>query len=145
MTTDVVTMSPDDTVAHAAQVLASRKIGAVPVVDASGAVVGLLRDEDLIVSEANLHVPTVISFLDMEIVLPKQRRQFEEELRRAVGATVGEVMTKDFRSVTSTDSLEDLATEMHDSDLSHVPVIEDGELVGIVARGDIVRFLARTL
>jgi CBS domain-containing protein len=62
MTTDVVTLSPDRTVPEAADVLAEHHIGAAPVVD-RGVLVGLLRDEDLIVSEAKLHVPTVIEFL----------------------------------------------------------------------------------
>jgi CBS domain-containing protein len=145
MTRDVITLSPSDTVATAARTLADRGIGAAPVLDDDGRLVGLLRDEDLIVSEANLHVPTVISFLDLEIVLPSEKRRFEEELRKAVGATVADVMTTEFRTVAPTDSIEDLATEMHDSDLTHVPVVEGDRLVGIVARGDIVRFLARTL
>jgi CBS domain-containing protein len=144
MTRDVITLRPDDTFQHAAEVLSGRNIGAAPVVDPLGAVVGLLQDEDLLVSEANLHAPTVISFLDMELVLPSERKRFEEELRRAVGATVGDVMTKDVMTAAPGDSLEDVATQMHDHDVSHVPVVEAGRLVGIVARGDIIRFLART-
>ena len=43
------------------------------------------------------------------------------------------------------DTLEDLATLMNEHELSHVPVVDaNGMLVGIVARGDIVRFIART-
>ena len=38
----------------------------------------------------------------------------------------------------------ELATLMHDSDVTHVPVVDDGTLVGIVARGDLIRFLSRT-
>jgi len=70
MTGDVVTLRPDQPVQEAADVLAGKHIGAAPVVDDSGKVVGLLRDEDLIVSEARLHVPTVISFLGADLVLP---------------------------------------------------------------------------
>ena len=57
MSTDVVTLRPEQTVQEAADVLAGRSIGAAPVVDGDGKLVGLLRDEDLIVSEARLHVP----------------------------------------------------------------------------------------
>lgn len=144
MTRDVITLRPDDTFEHAADVLGEHRIGAAPVVDADGNLVGILRDEDLLVSEANLHAPTVISFLDMEIVLPSERKRFEEELRRAVGATVGDVMTREVVTASPDDSLEDVATKMHDHDVSHIPVVDDGRVVGIVARGDIVRFLART-
>ena len=46
---------------------------------------GLLRDEDLIVSEARLHVPTVISFLGADLVLPSSLHRFEHELKKAAG------------------------------------------------------------
>jgi CBS domain-containing protein len=125
-------------------VLAGKKIGAAPVVDTRGKLVGLLRDEDLIVSEANLHVPTAISFLGADIVLPSSLHRFEHELKKAAGATVADVMTTEFETVKPGDNLEDLATLMHDRDVTHVPVIDGGELAGIVARGDLVRFLSRT-
>src|SRR6266508_2221931 len=96
MTGDVVTLRPDQTVQEAADVLAGKEIGAAPVVDSAGKIVGLLRDEDLIVSEARLHVPTVITFLNADIVLPSSVHHFEEELKKAAGATVAEVMTTKF-------------------------------------------------
>src|ERR671925_2198629 len=96
MSTDVVTLRPDQSVEEAADVLASKKIGAAPVVDTRGKLVGLLRDEDLIVSEANIHVPTAISFLGADIVLPSSLHRFEHELKKAAGATVADVMTTEF-------------------------------------------------
>jgi CBS domain-containing protein len=144
MSTDVVTLRPDQSVEQAADVLAGKKIGAAPVVDTRGKLVGLLRDEDLIVSEANLHVPTAISFLGADIVLPSSLHRFEHELKKAAGATVADVMTTEFETVKPDDNLEDIATLMHDRDVTHVPVVDGGKLTGIVARGDLVRFLSRT-
>lgn len=144
MTSEVITLAPDDSFEHAADALSEHGIGAAPVVDDDGALVGILEDEDMLVSEANLHAPTVISFLGMDVVLPSERRRFEEELRRAVGATVADVMTREVMTAAPDESLEDVATRMHDHELSHLPVVDDGRLVGIVARGDIIRFLART-
>ena len=144
MTRDVVTLRPDQPVQQAADVLAGKAIGAAPVVDADGKLVGLLRDEDLIVSEARLHVPTVISFLGADLVLPSSLHRFEHELKKAAGATVADVMITDFHVAKPDDTLDGVATEMHDRDVTHVPVVEGGKLVGIVARGDLVRFLSRT-
>jgi CBS domain-containing protein len=144
MTSDVVTLRPDQSVEDAADVLAEKQIGAAPVVDADGKLVGLLRDEDLIVSEARLHVPTAITFLNADIVLPSSLHRFEHELKKAAGATVADVMSSDFVTVKPDDDLEDLAAMMHDRDITHVPVVDDGKLAGIVARGDLVRWLART-
>jgi CBS domain-containing protein len=145
MTRDVVTLRPEQTFEEAADVLAERKIGAAPVIDADGKLVGLLRDEDLIVSEANLHVPTWFSFLGAEFPLPGEKKRFEEELKRMVAANVEDLMQRDFPTVTPDATLADAATQMHDADVTHMPVIDnEGKLIGIVARGDIVRHLAET-
>lgn len=144
MSTEVVTLRPDQTVEEAADVLAGNKIGAAPVVDAQGRLIGLLRDEDLILSEANVHVPTAISFLGADFVLPSALHRFQSELEKAVGSTVGDVMHAEFVTISADDTLEQLATLMHDRDITHVPVVEGDRLVGIVARGDLVRFLAAT-
>jgi CBS domain-containing protein len=144
MTRDVVTLRPDQSVEEAADVLAGKQIGAAPVLDDSGKIVGLLRDEDLIVSEARLHVPTVISFLGADLVLPSSLHRFEHELKKAAGATVADVMITEFHVAKPDDTLDGLAAEMHDRDVTHVPVVDGDKLVGIVARGDLVRFLSRT-
>jgi CBS domain-containing protein len=143
MTTDVVTLRPDQTFEQAADTLADRSIGAAPVVDADGKVIGLLRDEDLIVSEANLHAPTWFNFLGAEFPLPGENKRFESELRRMTAATVDQLMLTDFPKVMPDDTLGTVAAKMHDEDVTHMPVIDaDGKLVGIIARGDLVRRVA---
>jgi CBS domain-containing protein len=145
MSTDVATLRPDQTVAQAADELAARRFGAMPVVDDEGRLVGLLRDEDLIVSEARVHVPTFLNFLGATVPLPGEMKHVEEDLHKVAGATVADVMETDPATVAPGDTLEDVATLMHDADMSHVPVVDaERRVVGIVARGDIVRFIART-
>jgi len=144
MTTDVVAVAAEQSLAEAADVLADRGIGAAPVLDADGRVVGLLRDEDLLSTEARLHVPTTIAILGVDFTLPGHVRRYDEELRKAVASNVGEVMERDFPQLGPDATLEDAATLMHEADVTHVVVIEDGRAVGIVARGDLVRHLARS-
>ena len=144
MTSPVVTLSPELTVSDAADVLADHQIGAAPIVDAAGKVLGMLRDEDLLMTEARLHVPTVIEFLGAELVWPRSVHRYEDELRKAAAATVARLMTTEVDTVRSTDTVETVATLMHDKGLSHVPVVDDGVLVGMVARVDLVRFVAST-
>src|SRR5438105_13321499 len=129
MTGDVVTLRPDQPVQEAADVLAGKHIGAAPVVDDSGKVVGLLRDEDLIVSEARLHVPTVISFLGAELVLPRSMHRFEHELKKVAASSVADVMATEFEAIGPDATVEALATRMHDTGASHVPVVEGDRLV----------------
>ncbi len=144
MSTDVAVLRPDQTLAEAADLLADRGIGAAPVVDDSGLVIGLLRDQDLLATEARLHVPTTIAILGVDFTLPSQVRRYDEELRQAIAATVGEAMESEFPNLGSDASIEDAATLMHESDVTHVVVLAGGKPAGIVARGDLVRFLARS-
>jgi CBS domain-containing protein len=145
MTSNVITLRPDQSFEEAADVLADNKVGAAPVVDSDGKVVGLLRDEDLIVSESNLHAPTTLNILGTGVTLPGAQKHFEEELKRMVAADVAGLMTTEFETVGPDATLADVASAMHDADVTHMPVVDaDGRLVGIVARGDIVRHLAET-
>ena len=145
MTREVATLRLDQKVEEAADLLAERAIGAAPVVDDTGKLVGLLRDEDLLVSEARIHVPTVITFLGAEFTLPSEQHRFKEELEKAAAGTVADVMTTEYPTVKVDGTLEDVATLMHGHDVNHVPVVDEQEhVVGIVARGDLVKFIART-
>ena len=145
MSTPVVTLRPDDTVEHAADVLAEKNVGSLPVVDDEGKLVGILRDDDLIASEARVHVPTFINFLGLGMAFPGEMKHLERELKKIAGATVRDVMQAEPPTVIPDATLEDVATIMHDLGVNSVPVVgPDNKVVGIVARADIVRFIART-
>ena len=139
MTTDVLTFGPDDNVEEAMRTLVDRGIDGAPVVADDGSVVGMLSTGDLIVQESKLHFPTVISLLGATLELPSAQRHFDDDLRRALGSTVAEVMHRDPITVGSDDTVEEAATLLHDHDISRLPVVGDGGLVGIVARVDILR------
>lgn len=139
MTTEVVTFSPDEGIKQAMERLADAGVDAGPVVD-NGEVVGMLSASDLIVQESNLHAPTVFTLLGGTFTFPSESRRIEEELHKAVGATVREVMSDEPVLIEPEANVETAATLMHDHDVSRLPVVDaDGNLVGIVARGDIVR------
>ena len=143
MTPDPVTVRPDMPIDEATDVLAACGFGALPVVDGDGRLLGLLRDDDLIVQESQLHIPTVFQLLGSTFVLPGAKHRFEEELQKFAGNVVSDVMEDEPFSVRADDTVETLATLMHDHAVTHVPVVgEDGRVVGIVARGDLVRLLA---
>jgi CBS domain-containing protein len=144
MVTDVLTLAPSDKVHDAMVRLVERDVDAAPVVDPDGRVVGILSTGDLIVQETRLHMPTVISLLGATLELPSAARHFDRDLQRALGATVGEVMTKHPVTCRDYDNLEQVATLLHDHDISRLPVLDaDDRLVGIVSRGDVVRAILR--
>ena len=139
MTTDVLTFGPDDRVQDAYQQLMDRSVDGAPVIDDTGKILGMLTTDDLLVQETKLHYPTVVSLFGAYLELPSSHRKFEQELRKAVGATVGDVMTQKPFTCSPDDTLERAATLMHEHDVSRLPVTEAGKLVGLIARGDILR------
>jgi CBS domain-containing protein len=139
MTTDVLTFRPEDTVEEAYGRLSERGVDGGPVVDEDGGVVGMLTTDDLLVQETKLHYPTVVSLFGAYLELPSSHRKFEQELRKAVGANVADVMSERVAACSPDDTLERAATLMHEHDVSRLPVTEGGKLVGLVARGDILR------
>ena len=139
MTVDVLSFSPDEGVQDAYQRLMDRGVDGGPVVDGDGKVVGVLSTDDLLVQETRLHYPTVVSLFGAYLELPSAHRKFEQELRKAVGAKVSDVMTAPATTCAPEDTLERAATFLHEHELSRLPVTSAGKLVGIVARGDILR------
>jgi CBS domain-containing protein len=146
MTTSVLTFSPDEPVIDAMSRLVEAEVDGGPVVDADGQVVGMLSTGDLIVQESRLHFPTVISVLGGVLELPSAQKNFEEDLRRAASATVADAMETPAVTVGPADTVETIATRMHDNDVSRIPVVDDdGLLVGLVARGDILKAIIADL
>ena len=144
MSSPAITLSPDATVEEAIGVLVENNIDGAPVVDEGGTLVGLLDDDDLIVSEARLHAPTTIEILGAYIPLPGDLRRFNEEVRQALGRTVSEVMSDDVPTLRQTGTVEDAATLFHDRGVSRVTIVDDaGHVVGVVTRGDLVKALRR--
>lgn len=144
MTTEVATVTPDTSVHQAVELLSERGISGAPVVDPDGRLIGLLDDDDLIVSEARLHAPTVVEILGAYFPLPGERHRFDEDVRHALGATVGELMDDDPPWVGLDASVEDVATLIVNRHVSRVPVVDEGRrVVGIVTRGDLVAAMGR--
>src|ERR1700757_863893 len=110
MSSPVSTLRPDDTVEHAADVLAAQNIGSLPVVDTDGKLLGMLRDSDLIASEARVHVPTFINFLGLGMAFPGEMSHLKHELEKIAGATASAVMQADPPTVGPDATLEDVAT-----------------------------------
>ena len=140
MVTDVVTARPDMSVKELAELLRERGVGGAPVVDDDGSVVGMVTDGDLMALDADLHFPHYIQFLDSVIYLERASK-FEERLKKAVAATVRDIMTDEVLTVGPEDPVRKAATLMSDHRIDRVPVEKDGKLVGIIGRHDVLKVL----
>ena len=140
MTPDPVSVSRDLSVTEAARIMVEQRIGALPVVE-EGKLVGLVTEDDLIMQDVKVEFPTYIHLLDGFIMYPPATARFESELKKAVGATVADVMTAEPVTVQVDTPVGDVATLMVEQEVDRVPVLDGERLVGIVSKSDIVRSL----
>lgn len=110
----VTTARPDDSVEGAAQKLFSRRIGAVVVVGDSGHVAGIVSERDII-------------------------RVIAEKGASGLQLSLNDIMTKNVMSCTQASTIEQLMTVMTQGRFRHLPVVEEGSLVGIISIGDVVK------
>lgn len=143
MTREVITVSPDTSVKEIAELMLEKGIGGVPVVE-DEKLVGIVTEEDLIMKNVKLHFPTYIQLLDAVIYL-ESLKKYEDELRKAIGATAKDVMTRDVITIAPDASLEEAATLMVEKGISRLPVVEGEKLVGIITKRDILKSLSKEL
>jgi CBS domain-containing protein len=141
MTSPVFTVLPDTPVAQVARLLCEKHISGAPVVDDTGKLVGIVTEIDLIKRHARIHFPIYLPFLDSLIFLESPRR-YTQDVRRALGATAGEIMTQPVSTANLETDVEEIATLMVDDRVNPIPILdESGALVGIVSHTDIVRLV----
>ncbi len=110
----VVTIAPGTTVAAAAELLSARKIGAVIVSPDGKAPAGIVSERD-IVRELGRRGPACMSEL------------------------VDDLMTRDLVGCSREDAADEVLTKMTEGRFRHMPVMEGGEMVGLISIGDVVK------
>jgi CBS domain-containing protein len=143
MDPDPVTVSPDSSLEEVARVLGEGELPGVPVVDGDRRVVGIVTENDLVIGdeEGDLHIPHYIELFGGLVFLEPFRR-FEARLKKAVAATAEQMMSADPRTVGPGDDVHDAAHVIVETGHNRIPVVEDGRLVGVISRADVVRALA---
>lgn len=142
MSREVFVLSPSTPVKEAAKLLAEKKIGGAPVVEGDK-LVGIVSEADLIMQDVKIHFPTYLHLLDGFIYL-ESLKKFETELKKAVGAKVEDLMTKDVICTDEEASVEEVATLMVEEGISRLPVTKEGKVVGMVTKGDLVKAISQS-
>lgn len=143
MSRDPISVRQETPLQEAIKIMAERRISGLPVVDQAGKLVGVISETDLMWRETGVTPPAYIMILDSVIYLENPAR-YDRDLHKALGQTVGEVMTKDSLITSDPDQpLQKAAQLMHEKNIRRLPVIDDaGQVIGIVTRGDIIRAMA---
>ena len=138
MTTDVITVSPETEIVHAARLLIDNKVNGLPVVDDQKRIVGIVCQSDLIMQQKRVRVPSLFTFLDGYITLASAK-QFEREVEKIAASQVRQAMTPDPACVSPGTAIEEAATLMVEKNYHTLPVLDNGRLVGIVGKEDMLR------
>ena len=142
MTTDLVTLSPNNTIREATIRLAVENISGAPVVDENYRMVGILSGNDILElimkydrkMGDDLEDHMLSSYMDADVKDPKLKKVAEE----ISNTKVSDIMTRTVLSTTPDANIIDLLRSMINMDISRVPVLEKGVLIGIVSRADII-------
>ena len=129
-------VSPDLPLPKLAQLLLQARVDGVCVVE-DGRLVGVVTSMDLIFQEKRVAFPRYVNLLRRLVGAGPSRK--EAELEKATGTVVRDIMTRDAVGVTYDAPLEDIARLMVDEHISIVPVPQDGRLVGIISKQDVLR------
>ncbi|HLF67711.1 MAG TPA: CBS domain-containing protein [Gaiellaceae bacterium] len=140
MTSPVVTAGPDATVRELAQLMVEKGIGSVVVTDTAGAVVGIVTETDFEITDE----PVPDTFLKWPRLLGRHvwsEESLEEVYADARNRTAESVMTSPVETVDADDELWKATETMMQADVKHLPVLEEGTVVGIVSRHDLLKGL----
>jgi CBS domain-containing protein len=138
MTTNVVTVAEDATAQEAAALMLRHRVSALPVVGSSGKLVGIVSEGDLM-RRAELGTERErswwLEFLTSDKILAS-------DYVKAHGRKVSEVMTRKLITVTHDTPINEIALLLEKHAIKRVPVLDQGRLVGIVARANLLQALA---
>jgi CBS domain-containing protein len=143
MDSDPETVAPDTPVEEVVRLLRENELPGVPVVDSDGRCVGIVTEADLVLpdDQGDLHIPHYINLFGGTVFLEPLGR-FEQRLRKAFASKASDMMTSDPDTVDPDTSVREAARLIHEYGHNRLPVVDDGRLVGVVTRVDVLGALA---
>ena len=142
MNPEVITVRENQSVRELAELFLERRISGAPVVDDQGELIGIVTENDLIFTNKKLHLPRSIAILDAFFFLDSPEKM-ENEMKKISGARVGDICTREPITVRPGATLEEVATIMAERHVHTLPVVENGKLVGVIGKTDIIRSMVQ--
>ncbi len=146
MNSDVVSCRPDDEISNAAKLLKEHDISGLPVVD-EGKVVGIVTEADVlklleVPEHGGLWLPSPFEVFEIPIRELINWEDTKHMLTDIGSKPISDIMESEVYAISADSSIEDASSIMVKHKVNRLPVLDDGELVGIITRGDIIRGLA---
>ncbi len=138
MTTEVVSVTPDTSIKDLANKFVASRVSNMPVLDASGRLVGVISETDLVEQQKPLHIPTVMALFDGVFYLDSEKR-FQKEVDRVTAQTVGELCQRNPVTCGPNASIGEIAGLMSKHKAHLIPVVKNDKILGVVARLDLIK------
>lgn len=140
MTRKVITVAPETEILQAARLMLENHLNGLPVVDGEGNLKGIISQSDLLAQQQKIPLPSFFVLFDSTLTLPSQK-SIEKEVKKMAAFKVSEAMTPDPVTVDAETGVEEIATLMVKHNIHTLPVFDQGRLVGIIGKEDILRTL----
>ena len=137
MLKEIMTVSPDTPVRKVAELMVDRAVPSVPVVDAAGKVLGMVSEGDLLRKKIAPQRPQVVDVLGGY----QGMEEYREAFRKMGANTSGEIMTSPVVTVEADDEAAKVGETVLNHHIKQVPVLENGKLVGVISRSNLLRWL----
>jgi CBS domain-containing protein len=139
MDSDPAVVREEDDIESVLAVLRENELPGVPVVNEGRRCVGIITEADLVLpdDDGDLHLPHYVNIFGGTVFIEPLRR-FETRLKKAFASTAAELMTEHPTTVEPGTSIDDAARLIHESGHNRLPVVEHGQLVGVVTRLDVL-------
>jgi CBS domain-containing protein len=139
-----ITVPAEANISEAARLLRENKISGLPVLDGEK-LVGIVSESDLLrllsvedEEEGSLWLPSPFEVFEVPFRDLVKWERMQSNLKDNQTKSVADVMSRNLHEVGPDDSVEEAASIMTRHRINRLPVVEDGRLVGIVTRGDII-------
>jgi len=147
MNSDVVFCKPEDSVRDTAKILKENNISGAPVLE-DGKLVGIVSEADLLKllvlpEHGGLWLPSPFEVIEVPIRELLSWEETKKMLSDVGTKQIGEMMRKDVYTISPEASVEEASELMIRHRINRLPVVEEGRVVGIVTRGDIIQGLAK--
>ena len=141
----VIKFKDVDTISYVSSVLKEKKISGAPIVDDENKVIGIISEGDIMKlievhsPNLNLILPAPFDLIELPVRMEYEYEEIASGVRKAASVLVGEIMTKKVFKVKEDSSISDAAEIMDKHKVNRLPVVDDdGKLIGIITRGDII-------
>lgn len=137
MTRQVFTLTPDSDIAEAVRLMLEHKVNGLPVLEGE-TVVGVICQSDLVAQQKKVALPSFFTLLDGMFPMSASS-ELDREIEKISALTVGAAMTTAPTTLTPDTPLDEIATIMAEHKLYTLPVVDQGRLVGVVGKEDILK------